>query len=156
MNFLHLLAEHPAERWIPGSFGLLITGIPLLFLIRELIRGYLAYGWKKVPGEIIESKSEVRWPSHRVKHVFARIRYRYQVEGESRIGDLVRFGHAIEAGEGAAKKLLREYPVGREVQVRVRGKQSVLLPGPSGWLFIWIPLVAFIFGGILYGLISGT
>jgi len=149
-------APHWAERWIPGSVGLLITGIPLFFLLREVVRGFLTYGWATASAEITESQKVIRWPSHRFKNAYALISYRYEVNGESRVGNRIRFGGGIEAGEATADGLLRKYPLGSKTTIRYRGKESVLLPGPSGWLFVWIPLVGFIFGGIIYGLITGT
>ena len=147
---------HWAETWIPGSVGLLITGIPLFFLLREVIRGYLAYGWATAPAEITESRKIIRWPSHRIKNAYALISYRYEVNGQSRVGNRIRFGGGIEAGEATADGLVRKYPLGAKTTIRYRGEDSVLLPGPSGWLFVWIPLVGFIFGGIIYGLVTGT
>lgn len=147
---------HPAERWIPGSVGLLLTGIPLVLLMRELARGYATYGWKSAPGKVVASRKVIRWPSHRIKNAFAEITYTYTVDGESRTGQRIRYGHGIEAGQGTADDLLRRFPTGAEIQVRYRGKESTLLPGPSRWLYLYLPLVAFIFGGILYGLMTGT
>lgn len=150
------LAAHWAERWIPGSIGLLISGIALIWLLGQLFLGYASYRWPKAQAIITDSRAVERMPSHRVRHVFAKISYRYSVDGVQRTGDTVRFGHSIDANAGVARKLLAEFPVGREVPVRFLGQRSVLLPGPSGWLYIWIPLVAFVFGAILTELLTGS
>lgn len=150
------LAAHWAERWVPGSIGLLITGSALAWLLWQLVLGFASYRWPSAQGVITESRRVERVPSNRVRHVFARISYRYMVDGVQWTGDTVRFGHTIDANGGVARKLLAEFPVGREVTVRYNGKRSTLLPGPSGWLYIWTPLVAFVFGAILNELLTGS
>jgi hypothetical protein len=151
-----LLAAHWAERWVPGSIGLLITGASLAWLLRELVLSYASYQWPRAPGVIKASWNETRVPSHRTIHVFAKLSYTYTVDGEERLGNTFQFGHSIEAGKVRAREILAEYPAGTEVMIRYRGKYATLLPGPSTWLFVWTPLVAFVFGAILYALITGT
>lgn len=151
-----LLAAHWAERWVPGSIGLLITGASLAWLLRELVLGYASYQWPRAPGVIKASRNETHIPSHRTIHVFAKLTYTFTVDGEERWGNTVQFGHSIEAGKVRAREILAEYPAGKEVTIRYRGKYATLLPGPSTWLFVWTPLVAFVFGAILYALITGT
>lgn len=148
--------QHWAERWVPGSIGLLITGAALVWLLSQLILGYAACRWPRAPGVITASWNETRVPSHRTIHVFAKLTYTFTVDGEERWGNTVQFGHNIEAGVLRARELLAEYPEGTEVVIRYRGKRSVLIPGPSTWLFVWTPLVAFVFGTILYALVTGT
>lgn len=151
-----LAQQHWAERWIPGSVGLLLTGTPIVLIVRQILLGYACHKWPTVPGVITSSERIVRVTSPRVRMVYARVSYRYEVNGETRLGQNLRYGHAIEANASTADRILAEYPVGREVNIRVKGQESVLLPGPSGWLFVYLPLLAFVFGAIVYALVTGT
>lgn len=151
-----MLAAHWAETWVPGSIGLLITGAALAWLLKQLYLGFASFQWPRAPGVVSASWNEGHVPAHRSLHVFAKLTYTYIVDGEERWGDTVQFGHSIEAGVLRARQLLADFPEGTEVTVRYSGKRSVLLPGPSTWLFIWTPIVALIFGTILYELLTGT
>lgn len=148
--------QHWAERWVPGSVGLLLTGAPILLLVRLIILGNACRSWPTVPGVVTGSARVVRITSPRVKLVYAKVTYRYSVDGETRYGQNLRYGHSIEANSAIADRILADYPVGKEVSVRIRGRESVLLSGPSGWLFVYLPIAAFLFCGILYGLVTGT
>lgn len=150
------LAAHWAETWVPGSMGLLLTGLPLGFFVRELCLGFAAYTWPKVPAKIVSSQVIIRRPHARYKSGYARITYAYEVDGVKHTAERLKFGHFIEANVGVAANLVRRFPSGAETTVRVKGKWPTLQPGPSGWLFIWIPILAFVFGAILYELLTGT
>jgi len=151
-----LAAAHWAETWVPGSVGLMLTGIPLGFFLRELLLGIWAYSWPAVPAKVVSSKVIIRRQKARFLSGLARISYAYEVDGVKQTCERLKFGQFIEANVGVAQSLVRKYPSGSEATVRVRGKWATLMPGPSGWLFIWIPLLAFVFGAILYELLTGT
>lgn len=151
---MNLLAQHWAEVWIPGSVGLILTGAPICFLLRLIFLGFASRNWPTVPGKVIEARHIERRPSNRVLHGFARITVEYEIEGRLYRTTNLRYGHGIEANTLLAKDLIEAHPEGTEVNVHVRGKEAVLLPGPSGWLFIYVPLCLFVFGAILYGLIT--
>lgn len=153
---MNLLAQHWAEVWIPGSVGLILTGTPICFLLRLIYLGFASRSWATVPGKVVEARHIERRPSHRILHGFARIAIEYELEGRLCRTTNLRYGHGIEANTGMAQKLIQAYPVGTEVEVRVNGNEAVLLPGPSGWLFIYLTLCMFVFGAILSSLIAGT
>lgn len=151
-----MLAAHWAETWVPGSIGLLLTGLPLGYFLRELFLGLAAYAWPKVPAKIASGRVVERLQRARYLSGYARITYVYEVDGVKHTSERIKFGHFIDANVGVAANLVRRFPSGAETTVRVKGKWATLLPGPSGWLFIWIPILAFVFGAILYELLTGT
>lgn len=160
MGAVELIASspppHPAEVWVPGSVGLLITGLPLLWFIHLLVLGFLSYQWQEVPVTIVSSKVEYSKLRSRFRLGFARITYRYEQDAISRTSDVIRFGSGIEGNASIAQELIARYPAGAQTTARVRGRHATLLPGPSGWLFIYICLCAFIFSAIIYGIATGT
>lgn len=151
-----MLAAHWAETWVPGSIGLLLTGVPLAYSLRELCLGFAAYTWPKVPAKVVSSQVVVRRQRARYLSGQARITYTYEVDGVKETCERIKFGQFIEANLGIAEALVRKYPIGAQATVRVKGKWATLQAGPSGWLFIWIPILAFVFGAILYELLTGT
>lgn len=150
------IAPHWAEIWVPGSIGLLLSGVPLFQFVRLMFLGWASLRWPTTTATITKSQIEERQLSPRVKLTFAKVAYRYEIAGDIRNSDHIRFGQFIEANAHVARSVVAKYPLGSTVNVRVSGSRSVLEPGSSGWLFLLIPLLAFLFGGVLYGLITGT
>ena len=130
------------EQWLPGSVGVLLCVWVAVWFARLGFRAVGARSWPAVQGHVVSCVIE----RGRRMSARARIRYEYQVEGQTLSGDTLFFGDFFDANQAIAEERAQAYPVGRKVVVRhhpTRLSVSCLEPRADlrVWLFLGTALV---------------
>jgi hypothetical protein len=128
---------------IPFLIGMIILG----FGLRNLIQAYASRHWPSVPGTVTSSKvvrhrGTGTGKSKSKDSFWAEVWYSYTVNEKTLSGNRVLYGDYGSSDRSHAQRLVRRYPVGKEVSVHYSPKQPakcVLEPGAkiSTWV---IPL----------------
>lgn len=131
------------------GFGLVFLGKGLLLLWR----GWATKEWPQTTGRVVYSGIENRLSSddNGYKTVYrARIRYTYDVKGEPFSSEGVRYKDVETSLRAKIDQILREYPVGSEVEVFFNPgapQESVLEPGVAAFDYIFL-VVGFVITAI--------
>ena len=122
----------PVAAFIIGSIFLLVGGGVAFFLGKPILdTAKASESWPTVQGKVIKSELE----SHRNKKSTtygALVIYKYEAGGEDYEGDEIWFGQYSSSNRSEMQKLVKEYPVGKDVTVYYSPDdpaQAVLQPG---------------------------
>ena len=119
-------------RLVAAVAVIALAGFSSIVMLRELLRAVRSQHWPRVPGTITRSHVITTRDSDGESHG-TRVTYRYQVGDAVHEGARIRFGGPFDSSFRAwAERVSAEYPIGREVRVRVSPDDpriSVLEPG---------------------------
>ena len=90
------------EQWLPGSVGVLLCVWVAVWFARLGFRAVGARSWPAVQGHVVSCVIE----RGRRMSARARIRYEYQVEGQTLSGDTLFFGDFFDANQAIAEERL--------------------------------------------------
>jgi hypothetical protein len=98
----------------------------------NVIRQIRVLDYATVGGRVIQSEVEAH--QGRSTAYSPKIKYTYQVNGKAYTGDRYRYGQ-ISSNDGSARRIVAEYPVGRQIDVHYAAadpSDAVLLTGLEG------------------------
>lgn len=108
------------------------------------VRGLMTHRWPTATGQITEQRLATRFDDASGPT----IRYTFEVNGQTYVGDGIQFG----AWGNKRTRVLREHPVGTDVTVRYNPSdpsQAVLIAGPSANVLIFFAAAAMFIGGAI-------
>lgn len=150
-------------------FGIFFTFIGLVFTLLgsfEMYQGWRTQDWPSVPGRIISSEIESRDSRSRSSGGRSRtdtdysvkIRYAYEVAGQSLEGTRIQYGYQSHDGRASARKEQSRYLPAKEVQVYYdpdNPSRSVLVKGAgTSWLAIGLGSLALVLGLFTMGYLA--
>jgi hypothetical protein len=122
----------PVAAFIIGSVFLLIGGGVAFYFGKPILdKARASESWPTVQGQVIKSELESHHDKKKTTYS-ALVIYKFEADGEDYEGDEVWFGQYSSSDRSAMQKLVKEYPVGKDVTVYYSPDdptQAVLQPG---------------------------
>lgn len=103
----------PLDQLIPGTIGILIFGIPTLYLVWLLLLALQSRSWKSTSGTIIFSMAR----RTRSRQASVSVTYRYQIDDTTYTGKTVYFGSFLNASASNARETAARYRSGSTLPV---------------------------------------
>jgi hypothetical protein len=144
----------PVAAFIIGSVFLLIGGGVAFYFGKPILdKAKASESWPTVQGQVIKSELESHHDKKKTTYS-ALVIYKFEADGEDYEGDEVWFGQYSSSDRSAMQKLVKEYPVGKDVTVYYSPDdptQAVLQPGAftSSYMVYGIGLLFFGIGCLL-------
>jgi hypothetical protein len=153
------------DSLIPGLIGLSLFTVPTVCLTRLIWLARSSRSWPVAEGRIISSWIEKKKRGRGgmsglgAFNYRPRVRYTYQVDGQTATGTTIFFGQCLNTNEADAKAILRSYPADLDVQVKYhpgRPNLATLQTRASGRVYLFLVLALAMMGAILCGILSAV
>ncbi|HSJ10090.1 MAG TPA: DUF3592 domain-containing protein [Longimicrobiales bacterium] len=145
------------ERFLPPLIGLVLWGLPTLYLARQWWLARRSRDWPSTVGRVLGS--EVEYDSHDLQrtHGFHRVTYEYEVDGRTLRGRRVRFGGWLNASPRDAGLTVIRYRPGTPVSVRYdpRRPQLCTLERRMSRLVPWFLAIGLFMTLAIFGALLG-
>jgi hypothetical protein len=134
-----------------GAVFVALGAVFLPYALREPWRAFQSLRWPIVEAEVVHNAIE-----HRRRRRFEPVvRYRYSCEGRTYEGGRLAFSPSLDGSREEAAELLKLFPVGAGIPVRVcptKNRLSVVKPGldRGSWLPLAVSFVAIVGGWIVW------